>query len=105
MRKNFEIFENDENLNSDDFYLRFKEKLEETHSFPSEYVFKYIIPSEQGIIGQLYSIFEDSNASFSTRDSKTGKYTGITIKVPVDNADDVVVYYKQAANIEGIMAL
>lgn len=105
MNKKFEVLENDKNLNIDDFYLKFKKKLEDTHSFPTDYIFKYIVPSEQSAIAGVYSIFENSNGSISTRDSKNGKYTSITIKVPVNDADDVIIYYRQAAAINGIMML
>lgn len=105
MNSRIEILENNKNQNIDDFYLKFKEKLEETHSFPSVYIFKYIIPAEQSTIARLHSIFENSGGSFSTRDSKNGKYTCMTIKVPVNDAEDVVIYYRQASSIEGIMML
>lgn len=105
MEKKYEILESDRNQHADDFYLRFKEKLEETHSFPTDYMFKYIVPSEQNIIARLHAIFENSTANISMRDSKNGKFTSITIKVPVSDADDVVIYYRQAAAIEGIVML
>lgn len=105
MNSKIEILENDKNQNIDDFYLKFKKNLEETHSFPSVYIFKYIVPAEQSTIARLHSIFENSGGSFSTRDSKNGKYTCMTIKVPVNDADDVVIYYRQASSIEGIMML
>jgi len=105
MNNKIEILENDKNLHSDDFYVRFKEKLEETHTFPSDYLFKYIVPSEQSKIARLHSIFDSPNANISTRDSKNGNYTCVTIKVAVNDADDVIIYYRQAAAIDGIMAL
>lgn len=105
MNTKFEILEKDKNQSHDDFYIKFKEELERSHSFPLEYLFKYIVPSEQSKIAQLHSIFENANASISTRDSKNGKYTSLTIKVHVNDADDIVIYYRQAAAIEGIMAL
>lgn len=105
MERNFEILENDRNQSVDDFYKRFKEKLEEAHSFPTDYIFKYVVPAEQSVIARLHSVFEKANPSLSTRDSKNGKYTCITFKVPVNDADDVVIYYRQASAIEGIVAL
>ncbi len=99
------VLDNDRNQHTDDFYLKFKERLEQTHTFPSIYIFKYIVPSEQSIIAKLHSIFSSANPSFSTRDSKNGKYTSMTIKVFVNDADDVVIYYRQAAVIDGIVML
>ena len=105
MNENIKVLENDRNQHTDDFYLKFKERLEQTHSFPSDYIFKYIIPAEQSIIARIHSIFSSAYPSISTRDSKNGKYTSMTIKVPVNDADDVVIYYRQAAVIDGIVML
>lgn len=105
MDKRFEVLGNDKNQHTDDFYVNFKEKLEQAHSFPSDYIFKYITPSEQSAIARLHSIFESAYSSFTTRDSKNGKYTCVTIKVPVNDADDIIIYYRQTASIEGLMAL
>lgn len=105
MEKKIEILENDKNQRTDDFYLKFKEELKLTHVFPTDYMFKYIVPADQGTIAKLYAIFENAGASFSTRDSKNGKYTSVTIKVPVNDADDVIIYYKQTAAIKEIVML
>lgn len=105
MDEKLKILQNDRSQHADDFYLKFKERLEQTHSFPTDYIFKYIVPAEQSIIAKLHSIFSSANPSISTRDSKNGKYTSITIKVPVSDANDVVIYYRQAAEIEGIVML
>lgn len=101
----FEIIENKENQSSDDFYKNFKEKLEETHRFPCNYMFKYILPSNDENIAKLYAIFNDPKVSFSSRPSKTGKYTSFTIKVPVNDADDIILYYRESAQIENIVML
>lgn len=105
MNEKMKIIENNKDQNIDDFYSKFKERLEEIHSFPSTYMFKYIVPAEQSIIAKLHSIFSSANPSISSRDSKNGKYTSITIKVEVNDANDVVIYYRQAAAIEGIVML
>lgn len=105
MENKFEIFENDENQNKDDFYQQFKEKLENVHTFPTNYVFKFIVPSEHSKIAQLHAIFNDVNANFSTKESKGGKYTSVTITLRVKEADEVIAYYKQAAKIKGTVML
>lgn len=105
MNEKIKVLENDKNQHKDDFYLKFKERLEETHTFPLDYMFKCIVPAEQSIIAKLHSIFSSANPIVSTRDSKNGKYTSVTIKVPVNDANDVVIYYRQAAAIDGIVLL
>lgn len=105
MKEKIEIIEDNNNQSVDDFYKSFKEKLEQTHTFPCNYMFKYIVPSDQSKIARLQAIFNDPKMTFSTRDSKNGKYTSVTVKVPVNDADDVIIYYRQAAAIEGIVML
>lgn len=105
MNGKIEIIENNKDQHIDDFYLTFKEKLEEIHTFPSDYIFKFIVASEQSNIAKVYSIFENADASFSMRDSKNGKYSSITVKAPVSDANDVVIYYRQVAALEGVMML
>lgn len=89
----------------DDFYQRFKGTLEQGHSFPSNYTFKFIVPAEQSNIAKIHTIFEKANASFSSRDSRNGKYASITVNALVNDADDVIIYYRQVAAIPGVMLL
>ena len=105
MEKNFDIIENDENQTVDDFYLKFKEELNKVHTFPTSYLFKYVVPADQRIIAQLHAIFEDVKLSVSTRDSKNGNYTSVTIKAAMNDADHVISYYKRIAEIKGVVAL
>lgn len=99
------IIQNDKDQTTDDFYRQFKERLEQTHSFPTDYIFKYIVPADQNNIAKLHAIFSSANPSVTTRESKNGKFTSLTFKVQVHDADDVVLYYRQAAAIEGIVML
>lgn len=105
MDKKTEIVKNDKNHLSDEFYVKFKSELEQAHSFPTEYLFKYILPADQSKIAQLHSIFDNANAQIFMRDSKKGNYISLTVKAPVNDAHDVVIYYRQAMAIEGIVAL
>lgn len=105
MEKNFDIIENDENQTVDDFYLKFKEELNKVHAFPTPYLFKYVVPADQSIIAQLHAIFEDVKLSVSTRDSKNGNYTSVTIKAEMNDADHVISYYKRVSEIKGVVAL
>jgi len=105
MNGKIEIIEKDKNQHIDDFYLAFKEKLENTHTFPTDYIFKFILSSDDSNIAKLYSIYEKADATFSTKDSRNGKYTSITIKVSVNDVNDIIIYYRQVATIDGIMML
>lgn len=105
MDEKIRIIERDKNQSVDDFYRGFKEKLEKEHTFPTNYIFKFIFPAEQSNVAKLHTIFEKANASFSSRDSKNGRYTSITINAFVNDADDIIIYYRQVASIAGVVML
>ena len=67
--------------NSEEFYSKLKAQLYETSSWPTAYLFKFIVTSEQHKIDKIESIFDNMGAVISSKPSKTGKYTSLTITV------------------------
>ncbi|QDW25777.1 DUF493 family protein [Pedobacter sp. KBS0701] len=86
-----------------DIYANLKEKLETVEKFPGVYNFKFIITGGLDKIEDLRAILPKDE--FIEQASKTGKYVSITVKKTMQNADEVIAVYKQAANIKGIMIL
>jgi len=91
--------------NPQDFYASFKEKLESVETFPKPYIFKFITVTETDHLDRLRKIFPQDTAEISTKPSKNGKYTSVTIKQLVNNADEVIQYYKTVGEINGIIML
>lgn len=89
----------------DEFYKKFKERLDDTTEFPSNYTFKFIIPTDNKRIAEVQRLFDDTRPQFQMKESKTGKFTSITVVCYVLDSDQVIHYYKNAANIEGIMTM
>ena len=56
-----------------DFYKNLKNLLDETSSWPSEYIYKFIYKSNENNIEILKDIFKDSNAHFNIKKSKNEK--------------------------------
>ncbi len=83
---------------------RLKEKLEETTTFPSVYMFKLIVPSENRNIALVENIFGEE-ADILTKESDKGKYTSITVKQVVISAEEIIDIYRQAAKIKGLIFL
>lgn len=83
---------------------RFKEKLSETMTFPSVYMFKLIVPSENRTIALVENLFGE-DADIHTIQSGQGKYTSITAKQVVIHVDEVIDVYKKANNISGVIFL
>ena len=79
----------------------FREKLDDQHTFPGLYIFKFIVPSES--IKQVEDFWE--NGEVTKKPSSKGKYTSVTIKAQVANSDEIVDIYQRASDIEGCIAL
>ncbi|MDG2313779.1 MAG: DUF493 family protein [Flavobacteriaceae bacterium] len=92
-------------LKSEEFYTRFYEQLLESTSWPSVYVFKFIVPTSEKKINTLTHMFQSLNPQIATKKSSNGKYTSITLKAKVESPDMVIKKYKQVSEIEGIISL
>lgn len=82
----------------------FRQKLIETTSFPSVYMYKFIVESEHRKIALVESLFEPE-ADIHTKESGSGRYISITAKQVVMNVEEVIEVYKKAATIKGIIFL
>jgi len=89
---------------SNDFYKKLKTKLEETTDFPTEYMYKFIIPSD-GEVKELENAFSHTGAVIKSRKSKTGKYISFTILVKMKSADSIIEKYKEVSKIKGVISL
>ncbi len=87
------------------FYANLKEKLKETTNFPTKYLYKFIVSSDEDKIKQVQDIFNKGGAVINTRKSRSGKYTSVSIHINVADADEVIAYYQQAEKVEGIISL
>ena len=89
----------------EDFYVKLKSSLDNTTEFPAEYLYKFIVPADGERVEEVEYLFKDKFARITTKESKTGKYISISIKVELASSDEVISYYKQAGSIEGIISL
>lgn len=91
--------------NESEFYKKLKSNLEETTKFPSKYMFKFIIPTDEAKSEQIKVIFNYLGAVISTKPSKTGKYKSLTVLVTMQSADDIIKKYKEVSKVEGVISL
>ncbi len=91
--------------NNTDFYSAFKEKLSSVEQFPMLYTFKFILPANEVSKREIEKIFEHPSTKIQSKDSKTGKYNALTVETFVNNADDVVAYYKKVSTINKVIML
>lgn len=99
------IIDNQEQTNPDDFYASLKEKLEATHDFPEDYLFKFIITNQESRHTEIYRVFDGIKFTLNTRESKNGKYTSISINAFVLDAEQVINIYREVGKIPGVMML
>lgn len=92
-------------MKSEEFYIKLKASLEETTTFPSEYLYKFIVPTQGKAIQQIENLFDNLGAVISTKESRKGTYTSVTVLVKVPSADMVIRKYKEVAVIEGVISL
>lgn len=90
---------------SEEFYARLKEQLSESAEWPAEYLYKFIVPSDKGKVLQIENAFNNMGAVIDTKESKTGKYTSISINVRMEGAQHIIDKYIQLSAIEGIISL
>mgnify|MGYP000311186733 CR=1 FL=1 len=91
--------------NPDDFYKSLKEKLETTHQFPEDFLFKFIITSSSEKISEILRVFDGLNFTFTNRESSKAKYTSCNINCFVLDADQVIRLYQEVGKIEGVIML
>lgn len=89
----------------EEFYKKLKESLLKTTKFPTDYMFKFIIPNKLEQSLQIHNIFNDSGAVIKTNPSKSGKYISFTILQKVNSADEVVLKYKDVSQVKDIISL
>ena len=88
-----------------DFYEKLKLRLDETTTFPSKYLYKFIVPADELKVKEIELIFNYGGAIIDTRSSKTGKYTSVSILIEMQSSDEIISKYKLAEKIEGIISL
>lgn len=88
-----------------EFYDRLRKQLEEDTSWPSPYLFKFIVPADLEKIAEIRAVFDHMDAEINTRDSAKGNYTSISVKATLGSPDDVVAKYIEVSNVEGVISL
>lgn len=99
------ILQGNEHQNADEFYASLHEQLTNNYDFPDDYPFKFIIPSNEAKLTEIYRVFDGIKFTLSNRESRNGKYTACTINAFVLDADQVIRIYKEVGKIEDVILL
>lgn len=75
--------------------------LDETVKFPSEYLFKFIVPISE--VHQILFILQ--GMEIEQRASANGNYISISGKTTMHSSQDIITVYERASVIKGIISL
>jgi uncharacterized protein len=85
----------------DKWIENFREKLDQHHSWPTLYIFKFIVP--KGKEEEVKKLFP--HHTVSEKLSRQGNYTSLTVQMMAPSSKAVIDIYIKASSIEGIVAL
>lgn len=92
--------------NAEEFYKKLKIQLLETATWPSEYLYKFIVKTDLNKIAEIEALFDNTGAVISTIESKNGKYTSVSINVIMKDPDAVISKYIEVTNnVEDVISL
>lgn len=89
----------------EEFYKRLKEQLAKTAVWPSDYLYKFIVQTDSDNIVQIHRIFDHTGAVITSKKSKKGKYTSVSVTVNFKNPEEVIKKYKEVGTLEGVISL
>ncbi len=78
-----------------------KELLEKNYQWPSNYVFKFIVPQDK--VPNVEALFPTH--TFSLKKSSKGRFVGMTVDITLDSPEVVVAIYQKASLIPGLISI
>ena len=97
--------DNEKEKETAEFYERLKVELDNSNTWPAEYLFKFIVPTVDDNVSFVENAFNCMGAVIKTTKSKTGKFTSISVDVTMKNADEIITKYQEVGTIKGIVSL
>ncbi|WP_224490101.1 DUF493 family protein [Robertkochia flava] len=87
------------------FYERLRDELENSTDWPSKYLYKFIVKSDESKVQAIEQIFDNTGAVISKKVSSGGKYTSVSVEVQMESPEAVIVKYKEVSKIKGVISL
>ena len=88
------------NGNGEEWWSQFESLLDEQTDWPTTYMFKFIVPSEE-----LEEIKQVLGGRVKVRASRKGNYMSVTMRRHMTSSEEVISVYKAAGDVEGVIAL
>jgi len=86
-------------------YEKLKEQLNQSTTWPSLYMFKFIVPANNEKIAQVESLFNTKESQIELRESRKGNFVSVTAKEMMMSPEKVIDRYLEAEGIEGLISL
>lgn len=94
------------NQNPEEFYEKLRSQLYDTSTWPSIYLYKFIVPTSDQKIKIIHHIFDNLGAVINTKTSKKGNYTSVSVNVKMASPEAVIEKYQEVAKkVEGVISL
>ena len=87
------------------FYQRLHTQLSESTDWPTTYLFKFIIPTDENRKKALLAIFSGMETDITIKNSSGNKYQSLSVTSVFDTPEAIIDIHKKAAKIEGIIQL
>ena len=86
---------------SREWWSDFRDLLDDQNEWPTDYVFKFIVPSS-GLEDVKQALGAEE---VTTRESSKGRYVSVTARMQMESSEAVVEIYKSVRGIEGVISL
>lgn len=84
-----------------DWWRNFRTLLDEQNDWPTEYLFKFIVP--RAALDEMKAVF--GAHPVTVRASSKGRYLSVTARMQMASSEEVVAVYTAAGRVEGVIAL
>ena len=85
-------------------YEKLKELLANNKKWPMLYMFKFIVPNEDGKVQQVVDLLP-KHGTVTYNHTKNLKYVSVTCRVSMKSANAIIDVTSKVAIIEGVMSL
>jgi uncharacterized protein len=82
-----------------------RERLNDLHTWPSIYLFKFIFLDDAQKTDQILELFDPKVDVMEIKSSSTGKYNALSVQKEVNSAEEIIAVYESVAKIEGVISL
>src|SRR5690606_19595378 len=79
----------------EEFFERLRGELADSTTWPSIYLFKFIVPTDPAKIKAVEDAFDQLGAVINTTESRNGKFTSLSVNVQMISPDQVIEKYKE----------